>query len=190
MTPAPPRAVSPADGAIVDGSQATLIVSLSPRLSGSVQFFGRRLDTVGEDFTIVALPDTQYYSASYPEIFLAQTEWIARERSARNIVAVLHLGDIVDDASKADQWEAADAAIGVLDALPDLPVGLAVGNHDQFPRGDPDGTANFNTYFPASRFDGRGWYGGHFGGDNDNSYILFSGGGIDFIAVTLEFHRG
>ena len=31
------------------------------------------------DFTVVTLPDTQYYAASHPEILDAQIEWIARE---------------------------------------------------------------------------------------------------------------
>ena len=28
------------------------------------------------EFTIIVLPDTQYYSESYPQHFMAQTQWI------------------------------------------------------------------------------------------------------------------
>jgi hypothetical protein len=48
-------------------------------------------------WSFVLLPDTQCYSESYPEVFLAQTEWIARQRQARNIQFVLHLGDITNN---------------------------------------------------------------------------------------------
>jgi hypothetical protein len=184
-TPAP-RA--PSDNGVVMGAQVELI-AVTPGFDQAV-FLGRRRTPPGEDFTIVALPDTQYYSESYPEIFLAQTRWIVENRAARNIVAVTHLGDIVDNADQLYQWEAADAALSVLDAMPDLPYGLAVGNHDEFPQSDPDGTATFNLYFPFSRYQGLPWYGGHFGEDNDNHYILFSGGALDFVAVFLEFAPG
>ncbi|MCP4425199.1 MAG: hypothetical protein GY803_11950, partial [Chloroflexi bacterium] len=37
-----------------------------------------RVDVHPKDkqFTIIALPDTQYYSKFYPEIYIAQTQWI------------------------------------------------------------------------------------------------------------------
>ena len=34
----------------------------------------------GAPFTIVLLPDTQHYSRKYPELFMAQTEWIKANR--------------------------------------------------------------------------------------------------------------
>src|SRR5690349_13127930 len=34
------------------------------------------------DFTIIALPDTQYYSEDYPATFTAQTQWIVNNQSA------------------------------------------------------------------------------------------------------------
>ena len=58
-----------------------------------------------------------------------------------------------------------------------MKYGLAVGNHD----GGPGNTANFNSYFPASRVGD-----GHYGSDNDNHYGLFSSGGLDFIIIHLE----
>lgn len=181
-----PRA--PENGGSVADTQVELIADAAGR--GQVAFYGRKVTPAGADFTIVALPDTQYYSESYPDTFTAQTRWIVENRAARNIVAVMHLGDIVDDADELFQWDAADAALSLLDETPDLPYGLAVGNHDEFPRSDPAGTENFNAYFPFSRYEDRGWYGGHFGDDNDNHYILFSGGGLDFVAVFLEFAPG
>ncbi len=73
-----------------------------------------------EDFTIIVIPDTQFYSAGMnggsPEIFEAQTRWIAENRSALNIVFVTHLGDYVQNGDEIlAEWEAADAAISLLE---------------------------------------------------------------------------
>ena len=72
-----------------------------------------------------------------------------------------------------------------------LPFGIAVGNHDQAPAGDPDGptTILFNQYFGAERFLGRAYYGGHHGNNNDNHFQLFSASDMDFIVVHLEYDK-
>src|SRR5579864_7563868 len=51
------------------------------------------------DFTVVVLPDTQYYSQSYPQIFDSQTQWIASNAAAQNIKLVIGEGDIVNVSS-------------------------------------------------------------------------------------------
>lgn len=65
------------------------------------------------DFTIVVLPDTQYYSASYPQIFTAQTNWIVNHQSSLNIKLVLGVGDIVNGGGSSTQWLNADKAVKV-----------------------------------------------------------------------------
>src|SRR5918911_208090 len=67
------------------------------------------------DFSVVVLPDTQYYSESYPQIFNAQTQWIVDNRANYNIQFVLSEGDIVNVADQPVQWQNADAAIKLLD---------------------------------------------------------------------------
>src|ERR1051325_10648648 len=47
-------------------------------------------------FSVVVLPDTQYYSSSWPDIFAAQTRWIIKNRESEQIAFVLHTGDVVD----------------------------------------------------------------------------------------------
>src|SRR6185503_3538142 len=47
-------------------------------------------------FTVIALPDTQYYSSNFPYIFDAQIEWIVAEHRLGNVAFVLTVGDIVD----------------------------------------------------------------------------------------------
>ncbi len=48
-----------------------------------------------EPFFIAVLPDTQFYSQSYPGTFDAQTQWVLDNRISQNIAFVAQLGDIV-----------------------------------------------------------------------------------------------
>ena len=79
------------------------------------------------DFTVVTLPDTQYYAAAHPEILDAQIAWISRQAAAQNIAFVLHEGDIVD-ADEPAQWARASGSLHVLDGV--VPYVLSTGNHD------------------------------------------------------------
>ena len=89
-----------------------------------------------QDFTIAVLPDTQNYAASHnggtPEIFKAQTQWIAENRDAFNIVYVAHLGDCVNYADREEEWVHADEAFRKLEGRRPIPYGIAVGNHDKY----------------------------------------------------------
>jgi hypothetical protein len=148
------------------------------------------------DFTIIALPDTQFYSRDLSPIFAAQTQWIVNNKAAMNIVYVAHLGDCVENGNSfTSEWDHANAAISLIEnpnttgLLHGIPYGIAVGNHDQTPGGNPAGNSTllYNTYFGESRFLGRTYYGGHFGSNNDNHFSLFSAGAMDFIVIYFEF---
>jgi hypothetical protein len=118
-------------------------------------------------------------------------------RAARNIAYVAHYGDIVesgDNSGNPAQWLLASGALSRLEdpvgtGLPEgIPFGMTVGNHDQSPNGDAAGTTTFyNQYFGASRFAGRSYYGGHYGGNDDNHFDLFSASGLDFIVIHMEY---
>jgi hypothetical protein len=156
--------------------------------------------TPGQDFSIIVLPDTQYYSqnsgGSLAAIFRAQTEWIVKNRAARNIAFVSHMGDITENGENRGntvEWNNADAALSILEnpattGLPDgIPYGVLPGNHDFYP-GDQNATGDFyNKYFGVSRFAKKSYYGGHYGTTNNNNYQLFSAGGMDFIVVNLAY---
>ncbi len=109
-------------------------------------------------FTIAVLPDTQYYSQKYPEIFTKQTQWIADNAQAQKIVFVSHEGDIVDNYSSENdyQWKNAQKAMGIIrDA--GIPYSVVPGNHDvNFTTGD---TTYYDKYFPFTDFTGYSWYG-------------------------------
>src|SRR4051812_24853812 len=85
--------------------------------------------TAQDDFTVVVLPDTQYYAATYPDIFLAQAQWIAANRDAMSIRFVIHEGDIVDSAEDAAQWAVAEKSVHVLENA-GVAFAWAIGNHD------------------------------------------------------------
>lgn len=155
----------------------------------------RRLPT----FTMIALPDTQFYTSSLrggsPAIFHVQTQWIVDHKDDMDIVFVTQLGDCVQNGDDApDEWLHAEQAMSLLEdqattGLRDgIPYGIAVGNHDQ---GPPSGTTGktdlYNQFFGEQRFLGRTYYGGHFGVKNDNHFELFSAGSLDFIVIHLEF---
>jgi hypothetical protein len=140
-------------------------------------------------FTIAVLPDTQYYSESYPETYLAQTRWIVENQKERNISCVLHLGDITNCNTTAE-WENADKAMAQLDKA-GIPYFLTTGNHDYSEDGScKDRTTKLNDYFPAKRFKSKPTFGGTYDKEPkqmESSYHLFSAAGRDFLALCLEF---
>lgn len=203
LPPNPPVLISPADNqpGVLTSPQLEVSVSDPDNDPLTVTFHGTPTIPDGK-FTIIALPDTQYYSSSLnggsPEIFEAQTQWIVDNKDAMNIVFVTQLGDLVENGDAVRQeWLNADIAMSLLEdqvgtGLPDgMPYGIAVGNHDQ---GPPDGTTGittlYNEFFGESRFQGREYYGGHSPSPeakNDNHFELFSAGGLDFIVIHLEY---
>jgi hypothetical protein len=139
-------------------------------------------------FTVVALPDTQGYSMSVPESYMAQTRWIVEQKKDRNIASVLHLGDITNN-NTHDQWRNAVAAMNLLDDQ--LPYFMTLGNHDYSANGSAkDRTTFFHEYFPLEKFNSQSSFGGNYDREPerfDNAYYFFTGGDRDFIVLSLEF---
>jgi len=199
--PAPPENESPENGSDDIRANPSLCVTVSDPQGQllEVEFFGRELTAPpAEGFTLIAMPDTQLYSASYPHLFAAQTQWVVDQREPRNIAFVTQLGDCVHHPTATFEWDNADAAMSFLEdpattTLPSgIPYGVAVGNHDQNGSAgtiDDEGTTttHYNQYFGIDRFQGRDYYGGHYGINNDNHFELFSASGMDFVVVHLEF---
>src|SRR5690606_33946788 len=121
---------------------ATLEVDVAEAGTGDldVTFYGREVVDAGgggggggasEDaFSLIVLPDTQNYSDSATNIvhFNNQSDWILEQREARNIKAVITVGDITNFNSSANRTR----AMGALNPLqiPELPLALVPGNHD------------------------------------------------------------
>ena len=192
---------SPAAGATEISSSAVLTATATDPEGQplNISFWGRPAPPPVPDFTLVVLPDTQYYTdeinGGTKEMFISQTQWIVNNRDAHNIVYVAHLGDVSNNGDiYLDEWRNATNALyrlenPILPLFPDgIPYGAAVGNHDQMvPSGDNEPTTYYNQYFGASRFQGRSYYGGHLGINNNNQYHLFSASGFDFIVIYLEY---
>lgn len=145
--------------------------------------------TPTDEFTIIALPDTQFYSAHYPQIFSAQTTWIAQHVTDQNIKLVVGLGDIVDGGGDLTQWHNADSAVRQLEGH--VPYMMAIGNHDydsNNPAGRTASTHNFNTFFGPQRYAGASWYRGNFpSGSNENFYGVITVNGKQYLIMVLEF---
>ena len=79
-------------------------------------------------FSLVLLPDTQAMAYFKPEAFPQLRDWIEENRESRNILGILHTGDIVDNGFKEWQWDNfAPLLEAVHDGLFFFPV---AGNHD------------------------------------------------------------
>jgi hypothetical protein len=142
-----------------------------------------------DSFTVAVLPDTQHYSEKYPETFLAQTRWIVENAKARNIAAVLHLGDVTNH-STVPEWENAVKAMAILDDAK-LPYMMVPGNHDYSAKGGcTDRTTLLSQYFPVKEQSKKPHFGGVYDKEPErfeNSWHTFTAGRRDFLVVALEF---
>jgi len=182
LPPAAPVNPAPAHGATGIGDTATLSVTVTDPENDemAVSFYGRALDgSAGEDFTLIAIPDPQYYASTYPAIYNAQMDWVVANKTSRNIPFVVSLGDNVDS-DNSTQWSVATTAWDKLTSG-GVRYGLALGNHD----GAPSSTTNFNSYF-ASRLANAPNSCTNLGSDFDNTYCTFSVSGMDFVVIFIE----
>ena len=142
----------------------------------------------GQAFSLVVLPDTQYYAWKYPEIFHLQTKWIAENLEKYKIRYVLHLGDVVQHNSHRE-WKVAREAFARLDGK--VPYAIAPGNHDLGPRGSAQSRDSlFGRYFPLSHFQTWPTFGGVYDREPDrpdNSCHLFEAAGTKWLILALEF---
>jgi len=175
--PNEPVAAFPAPGATNVDTAVTLSTTVSDPGPGPLNVSVALRRASAPEFTIIAVPDTQFYSESYPTIFTSQMQWIIDNISTRNIVFVTHEGDIVNQ-NTVTQWDRANQNLSMLDGK--VPYGMGPGNHEQ-------PTTMYNQYFPYTRYETRDWYRGHYQNLNDNNVQVFSGGGMNFVIVHLEF---
>jgi hypothetical protein len=94
---------------------------------------GFAADHTLKEFSVIVLPDTQYYAKRHPETYNKQTRWVVEHKDQLNIKFVIHLGDISHDNTR-EQWNVADRAHKKLDEA-DIPYGVVPGNHDTLKKG-------------------------------------------------------
>jgi hypothetical protein len=205
--PNQPNLIVPANNATGVSRGPSLYVTAGDPDGGNVtvSWYGRPLvSSPGADFTLIGMPDTQYYTGQLNggtnAMLKTITNWIVANRASRNIQYVATLGDCVEHGDVGDgvtaniEWMRADTSYSFIEnplttGLPNgIPYGITVGNHDQSPNGDATGTTTFyNQYFGEARFNGRAYYRGHYGANNDNWYNFFSASGMDFIVISMEY---
>lgn len=159
-------------------------------------------NSADKTFEIAILPDTQYYTSQKhggkTAMFSNQIDWITNNALDSNIKYVIHLGDVVDHGhEQMVEWTLAKDFMYKLEnpiqGYPEgIPYGIAVGNHDQDPYGNPAGNSTlegYNTYFGKNHFSKKAYYGGSYGENNDNHYGLFTAHGQKFIVMFIEYNE-
>ena len=165
-----------------------------------------------DPFSIVLIPDTQYYTESRAKgkkdangtkittsnsPMTKQMEWIAKNKTDKNIRFVIHLGDITNG-NVTQQWKDSVVAMKKL-AAASVPFSISTGNHDYYVGKDtllPSrskskfttyySASNLKDYFKGSKLADMKWYGEQYGGAN--SYSTFSVGNIHFLVFAFEFY--
>ncbi|WFB50409.1 metallophosphoesterase [Vibrio coralliilyticus] len=84
---------------------------------------------LGGNVKIAILPDTQYLTFNYPEIYEKQTRWLEENVDNEDIQFVIHVGDIVQKGQNDWEWEHANDAMAILDNA-SIPYSTTLGNHD------------------------------------------------------------
>lgn len=136
-----------------------------------------------KSFQLALLPDTQTYTQLYPQIFEAQTQWLAN--NSQDFAFVLQQGDITDW-NAPEQWEAAVKAFSILDGK--LPYTFIPGNHDIGNNSDVRNTDKMNQYFPYEKYSKTPNFGGAFEvGKMDNTWHTFDAGGMKWLILSIEF---
>ncbi|MCE2884515.1 MAG: DNRLRE domain-containing protein [Planctomycetaceae bacterium] len=157
------------------------------RATDYVRDVARRSAVGTATFSVIGLPDTQNYASDFPQIFTAQTNWVAANRSALDVRFVSHYGDIVNNADQAFQWANANASMSLLDGA-SIPYGVCPGNHDITSSGTPGQPyipQNYLANFGPQRFAGEPWFGGS-SPSGLSTYAYFSAGGVPFIHLHLD----
>jgi acyl-CoA thioesterase-1 len=139
-------------------------------------------------FTIMVMPDTQYYSQKFPDTFHKQTQWIADTAAKYNTIFVAHLGDITETAADAE-WGVAKAAFARLEGkLPYLPT---PGNHDYGGRLQVQTHRSpYTNFFPVAGFQKMATFGGTYDKEpqkSDNQYHRFTAGGRKWMVIAVEY---
>jgi hypothetical protein len=153
-------------------------------------------------FTIAVLPDVQYYTEKYPDIFTQQTQWIVNNAQAQHIIFVSQVGDLVNDFnSNGDgEWKNAQSSMNIIRSA-GIPYSVVPGNHDlNFEAGD---TSFYDKYFPYTDFTSYPWYGsGQYppkngdpapdypAGSNASNFETFSALGQNFLILNLACTNG
>jgi hypothetical protein len=153
--------------------------------AGNPAYPGPALPESGE-FTVAFFSDSHVGSAISQNEIATITAWLSKNKTRRNIQAVLHGGDYADSVAHSDDRAAFAAALASLAGIPHL---LAMGNHDYDTADGPRNSAIHNSVFGPSYYLGMSWWSGDFckPTKSENQAILLTIGAVDYIFIVLEW---
>lgn len=135
-----------------------------------------------DPFTLIVVPDTQYYTLAYPDILDDMLAWVADIAQDHNTLFLLHEGDVTHENSDPE-WANARHSFDLIEGV--LPYAVCVGNHDEI---DDTDHAQFEATFPLSAVSGEPWFGGSYRPDRlDSAWFGFVGGGVPWLVLTLGY---
>lgn len=174
---------SPEEKATVQDESAVTQESVNnetlPEVTGETNQDSEQTNTEGP-FTLVVVPDTQYWIKATYNVAVT---WLLENKKKENIVYLLHEGDLVHN-NTVEEWEKVWGEWKRLEGQ--LPYVLAVGNHDM--EKNTRNTDKFNQYFPYDRYKDWPTFGGAYEkGKMDNTYHLFSAGGVDWMVISITY---
>lgn len=137
-----------------------------------------------EPWTLVVLPDTQYYSDKFNDVFMAQTEWIAKNAKELNIRFVAHVGDVTNW-NKPEEYKVAADAFAMLQHAA-VPFALVTGNHDYEGNAEKRVTL-LNSYMSPDVYVASDRFGLFEPDRIENSWHRFTVSGLDYLLLALEF---
>ncbi|RCU50914.1 hypothetical protein DU002_06200 [Corallincola holothuriorum] len=159
---------------VVDGDFNLNYIDVKPAGKGP-----HSVDKSRGEWTLVVIPDTQHYSQNRDNAPIAHMrtafQWLVDTKEDLNIKFVQGLGDITEGWNQRWEWDNSTSAWDKLyGQVPFMPI---IGNHD-----DP---WMMNQYFPVSSFSNEAWWGGDFGGV-ENNYGLMTIGSEDYLFLQVE----
>ena len=129
------------------------------------------------DYSMVVLPDTQNMVQYWPESYYEQMQWIADNKDALNIQAVMHMGDMVNT-NNDTQWTVCENGTDILEnaGIPWMPM---MGNHDN--------STWFNKYYDYATYGtNQSWFGGSYHTDKlDHTYWFVTVGEREYMILSL-----
>ncbi len=179
-----------------------------PHFVSSAQSAPAPIPSTDPDFSIVVLPDTQYYGGNYAYVFQDQANWIVSHQTSLNIKAVVGMGDIVDGGgypvdgvgnvvgtcAKAPpstwqtQWQQAQSAVNILTSH-GIYYQPTIGNHDydcEADRPQPRSATNYFRYFGSMGLSPTAYILDSAGNRTPNFYKTMKIGSSNFMILSLE----
>jgi hypothetical protein len=133
-------------------------------------------------FTLIVIPDTQYYTLAYPERLDEMMAWVAATVDEHDTAFLLHEGDVTHENSE-EEWSNARRSFDLIEGV--LPYAVCVGNHDEI---DDEEHAWFDRTFPLEAVADEPWFGGTYRSDSlDSAWYTFEAGGTAWLVLTLTY---